>query len=235
MTYIDRLNFFHEVADGLLLPTSAQIVYLKLLHINNKLAWTEQFRVSDRRLRELCGYRNKNIINAAKNRLKQCGLIDFTANGKETTIYRILAAEKFAGTGTGTDTGTDTGTLNRQDKTRKEKKSKKENEYAHKKTYSRFGNVLLTDEELGKLKEFFPDYQDRIERLGEYIASKGVRYKSHYATILAWARKDGAKIRGEEPFCDVSGEEEKERLARSKALADRCIAEMQAEFRRGAL
>ena len=58
--------------------------------------------------------------------------------------------------------------------------------------------MLLTDEELGKLKEFFPDYQDRIERLGEYIASKGVRYKSHYATVLAWARKDGVRISGEE-------------------------------------
>ena len=54
-----------------------------------------------------------------------------------------------------------------------------------------FENVLLSEEELEKLKERFPyDWQDRVERLSGYIASKGKRYKSHYATILSWARKD---------------------------------------------
>ena len=54
-----------------------------------------------------------------------------------------------------------------------------------------FANVLLTEEELEKLKERFPyDWQERVERLSEYIQSKGKRYKSHYATILSWARKD---------------------------------------------
>jgi hypothetical protein len=28
--------------------------------------------------------------------------------------------------------------------------------------------------------------------LSEYIASKGVKYKDHLATIRAWAKKDGA-------------------------------------------
>lgn len=54
-----------------------------------------------------------------------------------------------------------------------------------------FANVLLTEEELEKLKERFPyDWQERVERLSEYIQSKGKRYKSHYATILSWGRKD---------------------------------------------
>jgi len=56
-----------------------------------------------------------------------------------------------------------------------------------------FKNVNLSDEEMKKLIELFGEQntQDRIERLSEYIASKGKKYKSHYATILAWARKDG--------------------------------------------
>lgn len=54
-----------------------------------------------------------------------------------------------------------------------------------------FENVNLTEEELEKLKEQFPhDWQERIERLSRYMASKGKRYKSHYATILTWARKE---------------------------------------------
>jgi predicted phage replisome organizer len=56
--------------------------------------------------------------------------------------------------------------------------------------HGEYNNVLLTDEELDKLKDSYPDWQDRIERLSEYIASSGKRYKSHYATIRAWAKKD---------------------------------------------
>lgn len=58
--------------------------------------------------------------------------------------------------------------------------------------YGQYSNVLLSDEELDKLKAEFPDdWEERIERLSEYIASKGVKYKSHLATIRAWSRKEG--------------------------------------------
>ena len=61
-----------------------------------------------------------------------------------------------------------------------------------------FENVLITEEELEKLKERFPyDWEDRVERLSEYIQSKGKRYKIHYATILAWARKDADRCKAE--------------------------------------
>ena len=56
--------------------------------------------------------------------------------------------------------------------------------------YGEYKNVLLTDEELDKLKTEYSDWKERIERLSSYIASTGKRYKSHYATIRNWARKD---------------------------------------------
>jgi hypothetical protein len=34
------------------------------------------------------------------------------------------------------------------------------------------------------------DTQARIERLDDYIGSRGVKYASHYRTILVWAKKD---------------------------------------------
>lgn len=68
----------------------------------------------------------------------------------------------------------------------KEKPKKK----PKKKKYGEFQNVSLTDEELKKLKDKFPDYHDRIERLSTYLASTGKKYESHYATILSWARKN---------------------------------------------
>lgn len=56
--------------------------------------------------------------------------------------------------------------------------------------YGEYNNVLLTDEELDKLKDEYIDWQDRIENLSSYVASTGKSYKSHYATIRNWARKD---------------------------------------------
>lgn len=70
-------------------------------------------------------------------------------------------------------------------------KGKAEKSEPVKHRHGEYKNVLLTDEELDKLKELFPtDLQERIERLSEYIASTGKKYKSHYATIRAWANRD---------------------------------------------
>lgn len=56
--------------------------------------------------------------------------------------------------------------------------------------HGEYNNVLLTDDELEKLQSEFPDWEERIERLSSYVASTGKTYKSHYATIRNWARKD---------------------------------------------
>nr|DAI41838.1 MAG TPA: replisome organizer [Caudoviricetes sp.] len=57
--------------------------------------------------------------------------------------------------------------------------------------YGPYQNVLLTDVQLAKLKKECPDdWQERIERLSEYMASKGAKYKDHLATIRAWKRKE---------------------------------------------
>lgn len=115
-----------------------------------------------------------------------------------------------------------------EDKTKTERKYKEKNEgrvkaakpptpARHK--YGQYGNVLLTDEELDKLKSEFPDWEARIERLSEYMASKGTSYKNHLATIRAWARKDvqaptgGENARWAEPkrrktFSELIAEEE---------------------------
>ena len=75
----------------------------------------------------------------------------------------------------------------------KEKINKKEKPQKHK--YGQYQNVLLSDDELEKLKTEFPvDWEERIERVSEYCASKGATYKNYLATIRAWARKDRPKI-----------------------------------------
>lgn len=57
--------------------------------------------------------------------------------------------------------------------------------------YGQYLNVLLTDEEMEKLMTEFPfDWQERVERLSEYIACHGKKYKNHLAVIRSWAKKD---------------------------------------------
>lgn len=56
--------------------------------------------------------------------------------------------------------------------------------------HGEYNNVLLTDEEFKKLAAEFPDLPQRIDNLSGYIASTGKAYKSHYATIRNWARKE---------------------------------------------
>jgi hypothetical protein len=56
--------------------------------------------------------------------------------------------------------------------------------------YGAYKNVLLSDTDLEKLKAEFKDYEERIERLSEYMASTGKSYKNHLATIRSWARKN---------------------------------------------
>jgi predicted phage replisome organizer len=60
--------------------------------------------------------------------------------------------------------------------------------------YGEYQNVLLSDEELEKLKsEFVDDWQSRIENLSEYMASSGKSYKNHLATIRKWSKADVKK------------------------------------------
>ena len=61
-------------------------------------------------------------------------------------------------------------------------------------TYGRYQNVFLTDEELADLQASFPTvWGQYIEKLSEYMASTGKQYQSHAATIRRWAGEDAKK------------------------------------------
>ena len=42
-------------------------------------------------------------------------------------------------------------------------------------------------------RSFPGDYQMRVERLSEYMASTGRSYKNHLATIRSWAKREKPK------------------------------------------
>lgn len=66
-----------------------------------------------------------------------------------------------------------------------------------KEKFGEFENVLLSADELQKLKsKLGAETESYIERLSSYIASSGKKYKSHYATILSWTQKDAKNSGG---------------------------------------
>ena len=66
-----------------------------------------------------------------------------------------------------------------------------------------FENVSLSDSELKKLEDCMGDIcmKEYIEKLSGFIAQTGRRYRSHYATILNWWRRDGKPVQRQvKPF-----------------------------------
>lgn len=56
--------------------------------------------------------------------------------------------------------------------------------------HGEFQNVKLTDDEYASwCAKAGPEAEQLIEELSSYIASKGVKYKSHYATLCSWLSK----------------------------------------------
>ena len=118
----------------------------------------------------------------------------------------------------------------------KEKINKKEKPAKHQ--YGKYKNVLLSDDELEELKKEFPvDWQERIERVSEYCASKGRAYKNYLATIRAWARKDGdakpqKKESLEEMGARINAEVEKRRAEGKSKTMEQIKAEVEEKMRR---
>lgn len=83
------------------------------------------------------------------------------------------------------------------------KEPKKKNTTRHK--YGEYKNVLLSDDQLEKLKSEFPnDWEQRIDRVSEYCESTGKTYKNYLATIRNWAKKEKTQpnqpIRKKQPY-----------------------------------
>lgn len=77
-------------------------------------------------------------------------------------------------------------------------------------------NVKLTEDEYKKLIDRLGENKtlEMIERLSLYMGSKGKQYKSHYATILNWTRKD------DEPIKNKSGRTKVKRFENIENMYD---------------
>lgn len=138
-------------------------------------------------------------VRTALRRFEKLGFL----TNESTNAGRLITIENYAlyqRNGDEASKGTDKGLTGSQQGTNKgltpnknNKNNKKEKKIYISPALGEFENVLLTGEELEKLKKQFPHgWQQRIENLSRYMASRGRRYKNHYATMLAWERRGGS-------------------------------------------
>ena len=149
----------------------------------------------------------KNDLYKSRNKLKQFGLLEFKERGgNKSTIYKMNSVVSLYGTQNDTQNGTQIITQDMTQsmaqnvnilKTRNKKPETRNKKEIIKEKFGEFENVLLSVDELQKLKsKLGAETESYIERLSSYIASSGKRYKSHYATILSWTQKDAKNSGG---------------------------------------
>lgn len=180
------------------------------LLLNQIVFWSDKSKRSDGFFYKTYGeweqetYLTEYQVRRSVTKLKELGFVETKlkrANGSPTLHYKLefemlsdsilkkLKKRNLTNLRNEPEETSETLTVDYTDKYTVDLSPPVNKEIKHK--FGEFQNVLLLEEEFKKLEERFPtDLDKRIERLSGYIASSGKKYKSHYATIISWARKD---------------------------------------------
>lgn len=208
MKYINQMNAYWNWVKLNDLPSRAGYLYFAILDCANTAGWKGEFNAPNSTLQAMAGL-DKNGLVRCRNALVQAGLIKYQQGKRGASgTYSIIPLYDTNSEPIAIPIANQSGYQNGVH-TKSKNKSKSiippispngdivplEGERPRKHKYGEYKNVLLTDDELDKLKADYADYLDRIERLSSYIASTGKAYKSHYATIKNWARADAEKGR----------------------------------------
>jgi len=82
------------------------------------------------------------------------------------------------------------------------KKREKQKSNPGRVAYGSYKNVFLTDDELERLRQEIPQYQEYIERLSNYMQSTGKTYNDYAATIRSWHMRDHSSARKQKYECE---------------------------------
>ena len=174
MGYIDFINNFWQKDLEATFSHLEVHLFFKLLEINNKLGWKNDFKYPNARLEGDLGTRPKNLIQA-RQRLIDFGVISYKkGTTRDAGIYRILSNERVTkdsnkDNNKGNNKGNNTeviretikGTLNRQDKDKTIKSTT--NVVPKKSGRPIFSLDFIFDENFKKLFEEWLDYKRRVK------------------------------------------------------------------------
>lgn len=103
--YIKQLNGFERWLESHYLPGSAQLLYYKLLSINNMAGWCEWIQVDNQRVMSRCQMSREATLVENRNRLIDAGLIEFQRGKKGSPNKYKICTFKSVGQSVGQSVG----------------------------------------------------------------------------------------------------------------------------------
>lgn len=82
MSYIDEINAFERWCEGNHLPAPAQLLWYKLMNVNNRCGWADWFSVDNRRLMMMIDTNSNTTAIRARDRLIEAGLLEYRKGKK---------------------------------------------------------------------------------------------------------------------------------------------------------
>ncbi|MBO8169986.1 MAG: hypothetical protein H0Z35_12500 [Thermoanaerobacteraceae bacterium] len=206
MNYLRQIMAFESWTEGNHLSKEAQLLWYKLLYINNKAEWTEWFSHTNIGLMAKTGINSEKTLVKIRNELINAGLLEYKKGKKGNPgKYRLIPFPEDKNTVKNTveNTGQPQENSRENDSTnavettdiykhkQKQKHKQKDIDTAEKQKpkkikYAEF--VSMTEVEHQKLIERFGREKTArmIEVLDNYKGAKGRQYKSDYRAILSW-------------------------------------------------
>lgn len=176
----------------------------------NSVAWSLHMDV-DKLSKMICGYDlfyeddefiySKRVVaeiegfEAVGKRMAEIGRKGGQASAKAKSEANAQPYAQAHGEANGQASAKADAQQNKREKIKEKKENKtKEREQTRapaKLHFGKFKNVFLTDEQLSELKTQFPtSYEEKINRLSEYMYQSGKNYQDHYLMILKWVQED---------------------------------------------
>jgi hypothetical protein len=201
MNYITQINAFEDWLETNPLPDTAQLMWYKLMCINNKCGWLDWFDLANTTLMAKMNISSEKTLISVRNILIDKGRVRYKPSGNrkkagrysivpfrcevstvKNTVERQAEREVEATVETAVEVEVETTALNKLNKTKRNISLSK----IQKQAYAQY--VTLTEEEHAKLiGEYGVKMAGRIiEVLNNYKGSTGKTYKSDYLAILNW-------------------------------------------------
>lgn len=103
MTYIDLINAFEKWLETNYLPSSAQLLWYKLIALFNKAGWSEWITVDNRRLMALVDIEREATFISWRNKLIEAGLFEYQKGKKGSPNRYKICTYNFESTNSSTN------------------------------------------------------------------------------------------------------------------------------------
>lgn len=98
MSYIDLINAFERWLETNYLPSSAQLLWYKLIYIFNKAGWSEWVTVDNRRLMALLDVNREATFISHRDKLIEAGLFEYQKGRKGSPNRYKICTYNFEST-----------------------------------------------------------------------------------------------------------------------------------------